>query len=342
METITDALAPSSKISGIGIMHLERFWQKAMARRAGRMEGKELAEEWHTDTTMLAMLGLGLEQTIRYLYEAAPDMAGFESWILEKNNGRTDPEKIARFNALVLDNKAFYTADDDSDPVLSAADLAHWEQHNYVIVRNAVPEEWCRETIAMICDYLHLKEDDPATWYEAHPARQGIMVQLFQHRLLERNRTTPRIRRAFEQLWNRKDIWVNADRVGFNPPETAEWHFPGPRMHWDVSLQLPIPFGTQGILYLSDTQANQGAFTLVPGFRHRVADWLHNLPAGADPHTQDLYALGAMPVVAGTGDFIIWDHALPHASSPNSSTVPRFVQYINYTPLDAGMHKNWV
>lgn len=321
-------------------MHLERFWQKAMARRNRKLAVDALPEEWRTDTTMLAMLGLGLEQTIRYLYNTAPDLPVFEEWILSCNNGYISGEKIAQFNALISDNKALY-AGSDTEGILSEADLVHWDEYNYVIVRNAVPGADCRETIGVICDFLQIDEHDPATWYQPHPERQGIMVQLFQHPVLERNRRSERIRKAFEQLWKRKDIWVNADRVGFNPPETESWQFPGPRMHWDVSLQLPIPFGTQGILYLSDTEASQGAFTLVPGFRHKIEQWLQSLPAGANPRMENLYALGAKPIAANAGDFIIWDHALPHASSPNTSQVPRFVQYINYLPLDAGMRKEW-
>jgi ectoine hydroxylase-related dioxygenase (phytanoyl-CoA dioxygenase family) len=134
-------------------------------------------------------------------------------------------------------------------------------------------------------------------------------------------------------LWQKKNIWMNNDRVGFNPPETASWKFPGPDLHWDCSLELPIPFGLQGILYLSDTAADQGAFTLVPGFQHRLESWLNSLPPGADPRQQDLHALGSTPITGEAGDFIIWQQALQHGSSPNTSTQPRFVQYINYQPV---------
>ncbi|WP_220472638.1 hypothetical protein [Spirosoma foliorum] len=126
--------------------------------------------------------------------------------------------------------------------------------------------------------------------------QQGIMVQLFQHPLLARNRSSIRIRKAYEQLRNRTDLWVSTDRVGFNPPETESWQFPGPNLHWDVSLTLPIPFGLQGLLYLSDTQPNQGAFTLVPGFQHRIADWITQLPPQANPRTQNLHAFGTTPI----------------------------------------------
>jgi ectoine hydroxylase-related dioxygenase (phytanoyl-CoA dioxygenase family) len=158
---------------------------------------------------------------------------------------------------------------------------------------------------------------------------------------LEKNRTSPKIRAAYEQLWGRTDLWMNTDRVSFNPPETEFWSFPGPRLHWDVSLELPIPFGLQGLLYLSDTEATQGAFTLVPGFHKKITEWINSLPPGADPRTQDLSKLGPQPVAANAGDFIIWHQALPHGSSANTATRPRIVQYINYLPVDAETKDKW-
>lgn len=160
------------------------------------------------------------------------------------------------------------------------------------------------------------------------------MIQLFQHPILEKNRSSVKVRKVYEQLWNRRDLYVNTDRVGFNPPETERHPFQGPLLHWDVSLELPIPFGLQGILYLADTAENQGAFTLVPGFQNRIEDWINKLPPGSDPRREDLYALGAAQIAANAGDFILWHRALPHGSSPNTNISPRFVQYFTYMPAD--------
>ena len=113
-------------------------------------------------------------------------------------------------------------------------------------------------------------------------------------------------------------------------------------MHWDVSLHQPIPFATQGILYLTDTPPEQGALTLVPGFHRRVGGWLAALPQGADPRVQDLRALGPMPIGAQAGDLIIWHQALPHGPSPNRGTRPRLVQYINLTPGHVPCHDVWL
>ena len=132
------------------------------------------------------------------------------------------------------------------------------------------------------------------------------------------------------------------DRVGFNVPERPGWTFPGPDLHWDVSLKTPIPFGTAGILYLTDTPPEQGAFTLVPGFHRRVDEWLANLAPGADPRQQDLHALGSMPIGGRAGDLIIWHHALPHGSRPNRGTQPRMVQYIAMFPTEVDEQDEWI
>jgi ectoine hydroxylase-related dioxygenase (phytanoyl-CoA dioxygenase family) len=173
------------------------------------------------------------------------------------------------------------------------------------------------------------------------PNDHGIMVQLFQHPALSANRRSPRIRKAFAQLWGTADLWVSTDRVGFNVPERPGWMFRGPDLHWDVSLSQPIPFGTQGILYLTDTPPEQGAFTCVPGFHRRIDSWLDGLPAGANPRREDLHALGSRPIAGRAGDLVIWDHKLPHGSRPNRGARPRIVQYINLYPTRVECREVW-
>ncbi|XZF15992.1 phytanoyl-CoA dioxygenase family protein [Chitinophagaceae bacterium MMS25-I14] len=340
METLTSgAIAGSSELCGLGIMHLKRYWSRAMAIRKG-YTANSFGSEWMTDSALFAALNISVEPTIQFLYSHQPSLEAFEQWILDINNGILPREKIQQFNAL-LSGQIEAVLQEKLPPVLTAADLAFWEENGYVIIRNAVPEADCVAAIDAICSFIGADLNDPATWYQAHPAKQGIMVQLFRNEALQRNRESLRIKAAYQQLWGRTDLLLNTDRASFNPPETAHYQYPGPHMHWDVSLAQPIPFGLQGLLYLSDTAANQGAFTLVPGFQHRIDDWLNNLPAGTDPRMEDLHALGSKPIAANAGDFIIWDQKLPHASSPNTSKLPRIVQYINYQPLDAGIKTEW-
>jgi len=336
---ISDFTLPSStETSASGLMHVKRFWSKVMLKRTNQIDEEFWKKEWELDKTLLSVLGLGLEQTLTYVFQCAPAFEEFEKWIVH-TSGIPTSEQISRFNSL------FNEAPGLSQPipsVLSAEELAFWTENGYLILKNVIPKEDCQATIDVICDFLKINLHDANTWYSPNTSRQGIMVQLFQHPLLQKNRQSARIRMAYEQLWQRTDIWVTTDRVGFNPPETEKWKFPGPDLHWDCSLYLPIPFNLQGLLYLADTAPNQGAFTLVPGFHNRISAWLSSLPEGTNPRIENLHALGSLPIAAEAGDFIIWHQALPHGSSPNTSAKPRFVQYINYQPADFTAQKNWM
>jgi ectoine hydroxylase-related dioxygenase (phytanoyl-CoA dioxygenase family) len=130
--------------------------------------------------------------------------------------------------------------------------------------------------------------------------------------------------------------------MSFNPPERPGHPFQGPRLHWDTSLLPPIPLGLQGLLYLTDTTADQGAFACVPGFHHRIEAWLKSLPPGANPRAQDLENLGAKPIAAEAGDLIIWHQALPHGSSPNRANRPRMVHYLTMFPAIAEPDRAWL
>lgn len=336
-----DLLTPSSDPGRLGVLHLRRFWQKNRLIREGRLLQGDVAGEWNLDTALLNSLGLGLEQTLAQVYHHCPDVENFEDWVVQTTDLALLQTRIQIYNEFVQTKNDNTGIRPPARP-LTAEELADWDKQGYHIIREAISTDAAAGTTDVICRHIGVDPDNPETWYRPHPDRQGIMVQLFQHPQLEQNRLSTRIRDVYEQLWNRSDIWVNTDRVGFNPPETVQWSFPGPRLHWDVSLKQPIPFGLQGILYLTDTDPDQGAFTLVPGFHQRAEEWLASLPPGAHPREQDLYALGAIPLGARAGDFIVWHHALPHGSSPNRSRRPRYVQYINYSPLDAPFQDEWI
>jgi hypothetical protein len=300
--------------------------------------------EGHLNMLVIHALGLGLEQTTHYLFHTGPTFEEFERWIVATASAPA-PVLVARINAAVAgppplpETQAQLAAIAAAPPVLSAADLAHWEEHDYVILPAAVSPAACAAAAQAIWEHQGMRPDAPRTWYPANT--HGIMVQLFQHPALAANRQSPRIHRAFAQLWGTTDLWMSTDRVGFNPPERPDWPFPGPHLHWDVSLVPPMPFGTQGILYLTDTPAEQGAFTCVPGFRRRLAGWLDSLPPEADPRQQDLHALGSQPIAGRAGDLVIWHHALPHGSRPNRGAQPRMVHYLNMYPAQVEEPAGW-
>ena len=327
----------------LGVYQLKRAWARLRARRQGRFDTDQ--SDFRLDHLVFDALGIGLEQTLQYLGDTAPSFDEFERWIVATTGGVSDLQ-VARINAAIAGAECpaevgQWLADvDASEPVLSADDLAFWDEHGYVVLHDAVPADTREAATQAILDHLGARLDEPESWYRHD--RRSIMVQYFQHPAFDANRRSPRIHKAFAQLWGTADLWVSTDRVGFNVPERPGWTFQGPDLHWDVSLHQPMPLGMHGILYLIDTAADQGAFTLVPGFHRRVGAWLAQLPGGVDPRTQDMHALGAKPIAGRAGDLVIWHDALPHGASPNRGRMPRIVQYIRMYPTRQEFSEIWI
>jgi hypothetical protein len=337
-------LAAATETGTLGIYQLKRLWSRRLAQQRGRFM-PATAHDRHLDHLVIHACGLGLEQTAVYLGAQAPSFADFERWIVATTGG-VAPEQAARINAAVAGEPSpaatarALAAVAARDPVLSAADLGFWAEHGYVVLHDAVPAGVLDAAAAALWRHLGADPDDPESWYRR--ADHGIMVQYFQHPAFTAIRGAPRIHMAFAQLWGTPDLWATTDRVGFNPPERPGWMFPGPRLHWDVSVKTPIPLGTGGILYLTDTPPEQGAFTLVPGFQRWGEAWLKALPPAADPRQQDLYALGPRAIGGRAGDLVIWHQALPHGASPNRGARPRLVQYVNLFPTHVEEQDEWI
>ena len=128
-------------------------------------------------------------------------------------------------------------------------------------------------------------------------------------------------------------------RLGFNPPETLAHPFPGPHLHWDVSVAQPVPLSMGGILYLTDTAADQGALQVVRGFHRRLAPWLAGI-GDADPRLVD-FSGEATTVPGEAGDLVIWRNEILHGASPNRMSRPRMVQYVTMYQPDWVEHDVW-
>jgi hypothetical protein len=322
--------------SRFGIRGLEDLWA-ALTGRAPRAE-MSMAERM-----ILDVLGLGLEQAIGHLAAACPDLDAFEDWAVA-TAGEPDPDTIARYHAW-LDGvpppesvRARLRAIGEAEPVLDADDLAHWQSEGWVILRGAIPPDQAAAAAALLWKIAGADPGDPGTWYGG-ARTNGLMVQHFQGEELEAARRSPRVHKAFAQLWGTSDLWTKIDRMSFNAPVRPGKRFYAPRLHWDVSLAQPIPFATQGILYLTDTAADQGALELVPGMHNWIGAWLDGI-GEADPRQVDISAR-AITIPAGAGDLVIWHQGLPHGASPNRAALPRLAQYLNLYSPDMHVHPEW-
>ena len=166
--------------------------------------------ETQLEHVVLDALGVGLEQTMRYLFQKEPSFADFEQWIIETTGG-VSRMQVARINAMVTGSEsppeiARWLAEVEADePVLSAVDLAFWDEHGYVVVHDAVPASSREAATQAILDQCRSQADDPESWYK--PNDHGIMVQFFQHPAFTANRQSRWVHKAFAQLWKTADLW---------------------------------------------------------------------------------------------------------------------------------------
>ena len=314
------------------------------------LRGRDAAEGAEDlDFALLCGLRLNLLETMRYVHAQQPGLAHFEQWILERNGGSLEPAALDRLRR-ALDGEAVGSEVGSLDDIagLTEAELAHWDEHGYVVLKGAATKDQARAAEQAVYEFLGASAAEPESWYRNQQGH-SIWVYLLRHPAFWANRRSPRMVKAFSQLWGRaagakaiEDLWVNVDQGGLNPPERAGWPFPGPHLHWDTTLAAPHHFSVQGILYLADTAADQGAFSCVPGFQRELAPWLASLPAGTDARTEALRTLTMTPIAAEAGDMVLWHQSLPHGSSPNRSTRPRVAQYITMKPTRWPHHYVWL
>ena len=271
---------------------------------------------------------------------------------------------------------------------LTPAQWASWERDGYLIIPDVINASTAVAAGTAIRAFIGANDSDPATWYantldiyedrtptgaRPHHGPCG-MVNLCHHQALWDIRQEPRLHRVFADLYGTPRLYVTTDRQHFKPPQHAAfpaWSDPGAvhkGLHWDVDTRRnnwPVPYVVQGVVYLEETTAEQGALRVVPGFHRRLAAWDAEQPAdrGAErPEGDAAAALDAEAVrrapsppspspcwtgptrpratqvalAAGAGSLVVWHSLLPHGPAPNLGAAPRVSSYVTMLPVDAG------
>ncbi|MDH5737568.1 MAG: phytanoyl-CoA dioxygenase family protein [Gammaproteobacteria bacterium] len=230
--------------------------------------------------------------------------------------------------------------------MLTESDKAQFLEDGYLVIPGLVPEKMCQDVIYAIINYLALDMDRPDSWYQQPLEGHGI-VPLHHAQSLWNLRQYPAIHRVFAHLYGDERLWVSMDRVSYKPPasiKTKDWKTAP--LHWDCDPWTFNKLGIQGLVYLTDTEADQGAFCCVPSIykdrqtylaRHKGND-LARYPRVAD---EDIVAVSG-PV----GSLVLFHRLMPHSSLPNRSGKHRFVQYVAMQPVGDEDHRrarvtNW-
>ncbi|WP_367987502.1 phytanoyl-CoA dioxygenase family protein [Vibrio sp. NTOU-M3] len=226
-------------------------------------------------------------------------------------------------------------------PFLTQKHKDDLERNGYVVVENIISDQQCANAIEAICDFLQVKQSEPSTWYKAEPLNAIGLVPMHQHPSFWDIRQNPRVYQTFRHLLEEEQLWVTMDRASFRPPCRYDLEAYGEDanpMHWDYDFRQKPNHLYQGLIYLNDTNAKQGAFACVPQVFQQIKQ-------GTFPHmdklnrfhskglfleeVMDFSSDDIVPIEAPAGSLIIWDARLPHGCVSNHYHKPRFVQFVS-------------
>lgn len=283
-----------------------------------------------TEQTFLNVFQLGLFEIYEFLYSKCLDTPHFKQWIIDlKGQDFFDLAALKFYELQTGNNHLQKTGFED---VLTAEQHAFWNENGYLKVEQLISGQDCDAVCKLICKTLNIDLTDAHTWYPQHELLQGLMLQKYQDEAIAKIRNHTQIKAVFSALYQHNNIQANCEKVSYNPPVNQHFSFKGSPLHWDIDFDKGPKYYIQGLVYLNDVPANRGAFTLIPGFQHQIDKYLSNFDdpeiAIATLRDQDL----ASPIAGKKGDLIVWLESLPHAATPNYSDLPRFVQYVSFTP----------
>ena len=212
--------------------------------------------------------------------------------------------------------------------VLSRQQLDQFHEDGYLVIPSVVPKELCDAVVAAISEYCHVDLSNESTWYAERHAGHGI-VPLHHAQALWDVRQHPAVYEAFCALYGRDDLWVSMDRVSYKPPAseaTRDWHEAG--VHWDCDPWATNSLGIQGLVYLTDTGEDQGAFCCVPEIYRHLDDYRRTHEKDEHRRQPVFDASMVQAVAGGAGSLVVFNRLMPHSSLLNRSGEHRFVQYV--------------
>jgi ectoine hydroxylase-related dioxygenase (phytanoyl-CoA dioxygenase family) len=199
-------------------------------------------------------------------------------------------------------------------------------ERGYIVVGDVAPEPLLAAAREAIAAFLGVDFDPqrPHAWYPAQPLECGV-VPLHHSQAQWDLRQLPQIHAVFAAILQVCELWVSMDRAVCRLPASDDHpeHVDRSVIHWDLDPRTaPVPT-IQGMLFLTDTPADQGPFECVPGLFADVDRWLGDHPHHALGAPIDLEGHETVPVPVRAGDLVVWDARLPHRGAPNRGHAPR-------------------
>ena len=175
-----------------------------------------------------------------------------------------------------------------------------------VRIENVVPRDVVEHVLSALLDEYGLDIDNPKTWYRLPPENYNI-APLHHSQAQWDVRQYPRVLQMFSELWRTEHLWINPDRIAFQPPEKSS--HPIVPIHWDLDPRIEADL-VQAFVYVVDVPEEGGAFRAVSEAYRNLDPWI----AKIDAHVTDLEGIdftgvATVPVPGKAGDFVIWESA---------------------------------
>ncbi len=206
----------------------------------------------------------------------------------------------------------------------------------YLVIPDVVPVTLCQQVVSMILDYHGIDPDRPDSWQGRYQGGHGI-VPVHHDQSLWDVRQCPNVYKVFRALYDRDDLWVSLDRASYKPPASRKTdEFRRDPIHWDCDPWRTSELGIQGLVYLTDTAEDQGAFCCVPEIYQNLNEYLSRHEGDEQRHRPEVAGEVAekdIKALAGSaGSLVLFHRLMPHSSLINVSDQPRFVQYVAMSP----------
>ena len=216
--------------------------------------------------------------------------------------------------------------------MLAESQKSQFLEEGYLVIPDVVPKLLCDTVIDAITEYASIDLEDRSTWYRRDFDGHGI-IPLHHHQALWNLRQHPGLHDVFSLLYGTRNLFVSNDRVSFKPPlaeETSSWR--REPIHWDCDPWTFKGLGMQGLVYLSDTDANQGAFACVPSIYQNLSQYLSDHKDDEHRRFPQVKEDDLVRVPGTKGSLVVFHRLMPHTSDLNRADQHRFVQYVTMSP----------
>ena len=226
--------------------------------------------------------------------------------------------------------------------MLSESQKNRFLEEGYLVVPAVVPHELCDAVIEAITEYAAIDLEEESTWYYRDFDGHGI-IPLHHHQALWDLRQYPGLHKVFSLLYGTENLFVSNDRVSFKPPaadQTKAWQ--REPVHWDCDPWNFNRLGTQGLVYLTDTEAHQGAFSCVPSIYKNLTQYLADHEGDGHRRYPKIKDSELVRVGGPKGSLVVFHRLMPHTSDLNQSDQHRFVQYVSMSPATEALQEQIV